>query len=171
MILGTGDIGFLIHKDSWMSRVIAWFMGSRWSHTFLVVEKGVFCTWVSETTETIICTGILNNYLDDIEVEMEIFRPKITPGEKHKVVERCLENHGKWYAYIQFISQGIRLLLKKIGIKIPNFLPYGLQCNSHVLTGYCLTSIPGLEGIVPQSVDTEELYQIVRSSEYFERVY
>jgi len=159
--LRPGDIGFVMNNSRWISKAISWFMGSKWSHTFLVLEATEERVYLSETSDYEVWIGLLSEYKDDPNFSYIIYSPKISDEERNKIVTACLKNQGLTYGYLQLLSLGLRRLLMRIGIKIPNFIRMGLVCCAHVLYGYRHTSIPGFSNIDPESIDTEETYQLV----------
>jgi hypothetical protein len=170
MIAYPGDIGFSINKKNVISKVMAWFMGSKWSHSLLIFDQGKRQTYTLETSDFEVYNGDLERYLLNKDVAMEIWRPNsldhnainIVLNESHKSI-------GKTYGYLQLLSFAVRCLFKKIGIKIPHFIQTGIVCNQVVLLGYVKSGLPELS-IDPKSIDTEELYQIIKTSPHFTKV-
>jgi hypothetical protein len=138
-------------------------MGSKWSHCGIVIDRSVDRTYTTETTDYEVAIGILESYLHHPKVSIEVYRAKSLDEETRRmVVSECLKNLWKTYGYLQLISLGLRRLLSRyLGIKIGNFFRQGVICCGHVLSGYSKTSIPTIGGMDPESVDTEELYQLV----------
>ena len=165
------DIVFVMHRKSWISRAIAWFMGSRWSHSALVVDPG-FRTWLCETSDFHVNVAALERYLEDPSVEVEIWGPRspLDSALAGQMADRALARYGEIYGYLQLFSLGIRRLLMRVGIRIPNFIRTGLVCTAIPLEAYRISGIPGLHGIDPESIDTEELYQLVSTSGHFVRI-
>lgn len=172
MNLKPGDIGFVMHHDNPLSRAIAWFMGSQWSHSFIVFGECNGKILVVETSDLQVVINEADRYDTDPNVTMEVFRPMAT-------TDRCLEAalkaqalNGTVYGFLQLFSFGLRRLLRRVGIKIPNFIRVGLVCDAVPLTGWYGSTIPDLKNVDPKSIDTEELYQIVSGNEaQFQRVY
>ena len=166
------DIGFLIHRDNWMSRTIAWFMRSRWSHAFLIKHVTDEDVYTLETSDFEVTIGMLQLYVDDPNVELEIWSPKnIDDEERKRIVIESEKTYGTVYGYLQLVSFGIRCILKRFNIHIKNFIRQGMVCDHVVLYGYRISSIAKLRGIDPESIDSEELYQLVKSSDDFELRY
>lgn len=176
--LKPGDIGFIMHRDSWLSKAIAWFMGpsftkpSRWSHTFMVLDPDEDRVYLSETSSFEVWIGDLTTYLKNPNAEFEIYTPKLlSDAQRKQVALKAHENFGEVYGYLQLLSLGIRCILKKMHIRIPNFIKAGIVCSHNVVYGYQSTDIPEISGIDPESLDTEDLYQIVLRQKYhFEKV-
>ena len=169
--LKPGDIGFSMTHNSWISKAIAWFMGSKWSHCFLVLDPDEDRTYLSETSNFEVWINYLEDYDKNPNVSYVIYSPKISDEQRKKIVKECMKNHGQMYGYLQFISLGIRCLLKKLGVKIPNLIRQGVVCCQHVLYGYTHTDIPCFKGIDPESIDTEDVYQmVIKEKNSFEKV-
>lgn len=159
-----GDVAFSIHSLNPISKAIAWFTGSKWSHTILVVEHGKYI-YTSETSDFEVVMHTLDDSINDETVKMEVYRADLDPGSQQLIVSECMKNLGQTYGYLQFISLGIRALLRRwFGIKIGNFIRQGVVCNQHVLYG--LSKVPSLGelyGMDPESIDQQELYEKITS--------
>jgi len=167
-----GDVGFLMHHDNKLSKIIAWFMQSRWSHSFLVAEPTRQEIYLVETSDFQVGFGSLLDYLKDDSAEFVVYRPKnILDDERQEIVDRAKKQRNKIYGYLQLISLGIRRLLMRINIKINNFFHQGLVCTHVITYGYHGSNIPELSKLDPESIDTEELYQIVKNSVNFELIF
>jgi hypothetical protein len=171
-----GDVFFLIHSKNDISKAIAAFTGSKWSHAGMIMEKGDFATYTIETCDFNVWTNHFEKYLRDPYCLMEVYRPKMDSLDIGAVVRAAQATHGQTYGYFQFISLGIRGLLRVAGFLglakwLPNFIRQGIVCNQVVLTGYQYSGIPGLQGIDPESIDHEETYQLVKNSDRFELVF
>lgn len=164
------DIGFILHQDNWISRVMAWVMGSQWSHSFIVIDTGTLDRYICETTDfEVTVSPFGRKYMMDPYVNMEIWSPiDMSEGERVQVSRGSVEQVGTIYGYLQLVSFAIKRFLKRFGYNIPNFLRQGMVCDHVVLYGYTQSSIPGLQGIDPESIDTEDLYQLVKQSGRFE---
>jgi len=176
MMFQPGDVFFLIHSKNDISKAIAAFTGSKWSHTGMIMEAGGYATYTIETCDFLVWTNHFEKYLNDPHCLMEVYRPKINPDKLHIVIKAAQKTHGQMYGYFQFISLGIRGLLRVAGFLklakwLPNFIRQGIVCNQVVLTGYTHSDIPGLQGIDPESIDHEETYQIISKSDRFELLY
>jgi len=169
--LKPGDIGFAIHTENWISRMFAWFLGVKWSHAFLVVEQNAERTYVLETSDFEVVYGLADWYWAKPDVKMEIWTPKdLTYEERIDVVEEArIETWGEMYGYLQLIATGVRLLLKKVGIKSKNFSSQGVMCMHVVTYGYKASTMPEFNGD-PEELDTGDLYRLVSESGKFEKV-
>lgn len=158
----AADICFSMCTKNWLSKAIAWFMGSKWSHSFIVIESSKLYTYVCETSDFEVTIGVLEDYLVDPTVNLVVYRINtLSLIDRDKIVKECLKNNREMYGYLQLISLGIRRLLKRIGIHIPNFIRQGIVCDQNVLYGYTKSRVPTLAGIDPESIDTEEFYQLI----------
>lgn len=160
--LMAGDIAFVIHKDNWISKAIAWFMKSKWSHSLMIAEQTNARTYTVETSDFQVIYGDFALYENDPNVEFEVYRPqKIGTDTRELAVNQSAEKLLEVYGYSQLISFGIRRLLMRVGIKVPNFFRHGVVCNGVVLYGARVYPYPSFMGIDPESIDTEEMYQLV----------
>jgi hypothetical protein len=169
-----GSIGFVLHRDNWISRVIAWFMGSKWSHSFLVYDNGRFGDYVVETTDFEVTISPTSKYLTDPNVSYEVYAPSLS-GDLYEQEKRIIMGAypliGMVYGYAQLFSLGVRRVFMKIGIRIPNFIRTGVVCCHVPLYGYVKSDMEILKDIDPESIDTEELYQIIKNHPRFKLVY
>lgn len=180
MQVKRGSVVYVMHHDSKMSRLIAWFMKPRnapkdwkpWSHSAIVVDQGERDAWLCETTDTQIAYGSYRRYLEDPNCSIEVFEPI---GVTEEVIKRGIEesenNVGSIYAYWQLLSWALACLLAKIGISFPNLLPYGWVCNSHVLDGIRHYPIEPFYGIRPQSIHTGQMYDMMKESKNWNSVF
>ena len=169
MTFRPGDIGFVMHPKSLISRTIAKVMGSKWSHSFMVYDTGRK-HYTVETTSYRVIIGNVEEYTKDKNCSMEIWRYMglIEPFQ-YMVAEGSYEQYGKLYGYLQLISLGIRRLLMKFGITIRNFIRTGVVCDQVVLYG--LTKLIDFKDLDPESIDTEELYQLITNLPQFKLIY
>lgn len=158
--MNPGDIVFVMHRDSWVSRTIAWFMASRWSHTALIFDSGRHVI-TTETNPYCVKHGTMTALDRDKASEYEVWSPiGMSDWQRREIVDRSIDWIDKPYGWLQLFSLGVRRLVMRIGLKIPNFIRQGLVCNHVVLYAY-IGQIPQFPAD-PESIDTEELYQIVR---------
>lgn len=169
MELKTGDIVFVMHHDNIISKTIAKAMGSKWSHSALVYGNMNGRALLCETSDFEVTLNWFDRYLKDKNVSLEVYRHKdhynVINGNEEVIQDMCDSILGKMYGYLQLISLGVRRLFK---LRIPNFISSGLVC-CHVI-GYGLNIIKdsGLDGIDPESFDTEELYQMLKGKGWVE---
>ena len=167
IMIKSGDIGFAYHKTNLLSKLLKGAMGSQWSHNFIVFDEN----YVIETTSYKIQLWELKNYLESIEHDVMIFSTDLTDQERYATQIEAIKHVNEVYGYLQLISFGIRRLLMKFGIKIPNFFRQGLVCSAVVLYSYNKTNNKLLSKIDPESIDTEEVYQLVKNSPDFKCVF
>ena len=156
-MIKEGDIGF-VHNGATISKIISWAMGSKWSHSFVVIGEVHGTMMVAETSDFEVTIGSLSRYMDGRPIA--IFRKEdLTPDQVAKICKKSLSILGVVYGYSQLISLGIRRLLKKFGIHIKNFFQTGVVCCYVPMFAY-----EDILGIPPKSIDTEDLYQIIKKS-------
>lgn len=158
------DIIFVITTDNWLSKLIAWVMGSRWSHAALIYHVCDQESYTLETNSREVIINPLSDHLANPNKELEIWRfEDLSKDDIDKICLKAFETFGLGYGYFQFISLGIKILLKKVGIRVPNFIRQGIVCNQVVNYGYTVSNIPGLGGSDPEALDTEDFYKLVKS--------
>ena len=161
----VGDIGFVMHNNSWVSKAISWFMNSKWSHCFIIIDtSSEDRTYVSETSDYQVAVGWVERYMQDPHVSaLEIVRlPNLPYPEQLEIKSRGLDLYEKLYPYWQFIPLAVRGLLKRIKIRLKNFLPFGYNCNENVLYILQNTHYPELKGNDIYAGDTEDFYQLMK---------
>jgi hypothetical protein len=175
--LKPGDMCFAMHNNNVISKVLAWFMSptwfssARWSHSFILVgttDTGYIVT--CETSDYEVTFGYLQLYLSDPEVDLEIWQADLDLPTRTKIIAECASNWEDIYGYLQFISLGIRGLLAKCGIHISNFIRISWTCNENVQKGYFYSGIPGLAGVDPKSMQTNEYYAAMLATGKFNLV-
>jgi hypothetical protein len=166
-MIKEGDIGFCFHRGNILSKMIKGVMGSKWSHNFIVLDEN----YVIETTSYKVQVWELKNYLESTEHDVMIFSTTLSPKERYDIQMEAIRHINEVYGYLQLISFGLRRLLMRCGIKIPNFFRQGLICSAIVLYPYSKTNNKLLSKIDPESLDTEEVFQLVSNSPDFECVF
>lgn len=171
-IFKPGDVAFLMHHDNWISKALSWFMKSKWSHSFLVIEQTEQFAYILETSDFEVCIADLDRYIADPQVTMEVYRFSDLSDDDAKEMVRYTTNLnlGTIYGYLQLLSFGIRSLLGRLGIQIKNFIRQGLVCDESVLVGLAY-KVPEFKGIDPKSIQTEELYQRVLACKAASQIY
>ena len=168
--LRPADIGFAMTTSSWLSKAIAWFMSSKWSHTFMIAGELNEHTMTVETSDFEVYSAPFGHHLRT-DKRVEVYRHKsLENKEAIEAVAQAMIHIGETYGYLQLLSLGLRRLLMRVGIKIPNFIRQGLVCCAVPLYGYKVTKVHPLNMIDPESIDTEELYQIISNHPDFELV-
>jgi hypothetical protein len=151
MPIKDGDIGFIIHNDSWISKAIKWFQKCGWSHTFIVfdAEHGI----TSETNMFNLTLGLLNLYAEEGTAKYEIWRIEGTDVEKVK--SRSVENYGQKYGYSQLFYNAIRVCIFKVFKKrVKMFTSRGVTCVENTCYAYGLPR--------PQDFDLDDWYKFVK---------
>lgn len=162
MNLIPGDVVFVMHKNEWVSRAIAWFMKSRWSHSAIVVDKSVRETYLVETSDYEVTIGLMSRYENDPNTEYEVWRfTGLMGSDQKKVWENVSPLLRQTYGYLQLISLGVRRLLMRVGVRVPNFFRQGLVCCHVVGYAFLGTNVKMLNILDPESFDTQELYEML----------
>lgn len=169
-----GDIYFVMHNGEFLAEAIAWFMKNEpddisLSHCGMVAVPTTDYTFVSEVSDFAVTVGWIELYIQDPTASLYVFRikPQYVPGDTcTQMVTACMGNYNKLYGYLQMLSMMVRLTIMKLSYfffnklwKIPNFIRLGLLCDEQTLTGVRLSSVPGLQGIDPKSIETLEFYK------------
>lgn len=166
MNIQPGDVGFVMHHDNKMSKLIAWFMGSKWSHSFVVISKTDYHIFIAETSDFQVTIGSLDRYLDSKTDSVEIYSKQDADEIMRKAASiRSTLYYGSIYGYLQLLSLGLRCLLKRFGYRIPNFIRWGMVCTAVPL--YTWNGIDSTDPVCttnPESIDTEDLYQLIKGS-------
>ena len=100
--LKPGDVCFVMHNDSWLSRAIAWFMGSQWSHSFIVLEVAADRTYIMETSDYTVTFGHLERYLQDPNVTLEAYTSDMTVEQGTAMMLTVIMVICKWPALLSF---------------------------------------------------------------------
>jgi hypothetical protein len=161
-----GDIGFLMHHDNIISKTIAWFMQSKWSHSFIIADVIDDRIYILETSDFEVTFGYLERYLNDPHCSMEIYSfDSLTEAKRTDMVQHAINLYfGSVYGYLQLISLGIRRLLGRIGIKIKNFFRQGVVCCGVPMSALSITTILPFTNMDPESKDTQEFYEMIKTS-------
>ena len=172
-MLERGDIVFVMHNDNVISKIIAWFMKSRWSHSAVVVDVTPFRTYLCETSDFQVMIGTYDRYVHDAQTSIEVWRSerKISDKDMKVMLENAVDAEGTTYGYLQLFSFGLRRMLMRFNIKIPNFIRQGMVCCAVPLRAYTMSPIVEFNGIDPESIDTQEMYDIISTSGKFKRVF
>lgn len=164
-IFKPGDVFFLMTKDRWISKAIAWFMNSSWSHCGIVIGNLPHDTVTLETSDFEVCRQSMLDYAKHPNrYALKVIR--ILNEDEHISMTEAIRIDealsGSIYGYLQFISLAIRGLLKRVGKKIPNFIRQGIICCGVVI--YAKQKIEGspLYGVEAEDLDVEDLYQLLK---------
>jgi hypothetical protein len=162
--LKPGDIGFIYHPGNPISRLIAWVMGSRWSHTFLVIEQTPDRTYTCETTDYEVSVGYLERYFDEPGARIAIYRKAIplTAAESQLAVKEALSHFETLYGYLQLFSLGLRrVLLRLFKLRINNFIRVGMVCTAVPIYAYRAAGIAPFFALDPEALDTQDLFEMI----------
>lgn len=168
MNLKPGDIVFYMGYKSKLSGMFAKIMGSKWSHCFTIMQQTDEYTYLIETSDFEFTICYLDRYLLDPAVTMHFFRFPVDDETGKKMVSHTLATYyGEVYGYLQLLSFGLGLLVKKIGKwfgkdwHIKNFIRQGAVCTAGPLSALSVSGLEGWQGVDPESIQTEEFYQRV----------
>jgi hypothetical protein len=157
-----GDIFFVMHHDSWLSKTIAWFMGSKWSHCGIILEETKFRTYTCETSDFEIVYSDLERYLHDPQVTMKVIRLPVSEDVGVDMAINATTRNQMMYGHLQLLfSLSVVELFRKIHIQIKNYLRQGIVCCEHVLYACKLSRIVELVSLDPYQLDTQQTHDIL----------
>lgn len=165
----SGDIVFIMHNDSWLSKSIAWFMQSKWSHSAIVYGDTHGKTMLIETSDVQVTLNDLDRYLSNPHCTVEVWR---FDGDINgdEVVTNAYSLNGKIYGYLKLLGCGIRRLFRRAGFEINTPLVSQTICKDVVTHAY-LGMKQSPFGNDSAKLDTEEVYQLVLESREFKKVF
>jgi hypothetical protein len=147
-------------------------MSSQWSHAAVAIDQGTMGGYLMETTDLEISVGLFSRYLEDENVSVAVFRCEtLSYSDIIKIREQSKKLEGKIYGYLQLVSLGIRRLLMRVGIKIPNLIKLGTICNQVVTLAYAGINKDPFTKLDPKGVDTDELFQALLESKDFKLIF
>lgn len=159
------DVVFVMHENNKLSKIIAWFMRSKWSHSALV-STIIFNRWfLTETSDVQVYGNFLDKYLNDPECSVMVLRdPNLTEQEREDIGKASTKQYGILFGFIQLPAFAIREIIFRIFKKqVKPFWQSGQVC-CHVIS-YAFRDALGnshfLGRIEPESFHTEELYQML----------
>lgn len=156
--LQPGDVGFIMWHKNPLSRVIAWFMGSKWSHCFIVADEMFGEPMLLETSDFEVVASPLSKY-EVTGVSVVIYR-NVHGLSDYKAMEDALHLIKTHYGWLQLLSLGIRRIAMRFGIKLPNFIRQGMVCTAVPTSVWSKQPhCPELFGVDPESIDTQELLE------------
>jgi hypothetical protein len=168
--ISTGCIGFAMWNNNRISKIMSWFMQSQWSHSFYIWGFYGPYTILAETTDFEITKSTLDKYNNE-NAMLEIWEP-ISDINPLSMAAHGQYLEGQVYGYLQLISLGIRRILMRFGIKINNFFRVGAVCTAvPIVHSNMEPGIKCLYRLDPESIDTEELYQLVKNSGEYRMIY
>jgi len=139
-------------------------MGSQWSHSFVVIDQSHDTTYLCETTDLEVSIGRLEAYIQDPNTTLELWACDLTDDQRMTMRKIALQKYGTVYGYFQLLSLGIRRLLMRIGIRIPNFIQEGYVCDQVPLDSCIKAGIPYFNGKNAKAYDTQEFYEMMQPS-------
>lgn len=171
IVIRPGDIGFSMYKRSRLSQLMGWFMQSKWSHSWMELGTLYEFPCVIETSDFEVTVSPFFKYYDTRSYRIEVWSPiNFTDEEREAVCKKALPLLGEVYGYFQLLSLGLRRILKRLGYRIPNFIKQGIVCCHVPMYAYKGSSIKSLSTLDDESLDTQELYEIVTLSGHFKKV-
>lgn len=169
-ILKPGSILFVRWYNNPISNLIAWFMKSEWSHCAYVLGECNGITKLAETTDFEVTNTSFNKY-NNVNCSLEVWEP-IEEVDTKKMCQELTKIEGTLYGYLQLLSLGLRRLLFRIGIKIPNLIRQGSVCTAVPIFAYQTQKhIRCISSLDPESIDTQELYEIIQKNQEFKCTY
>jgi hypothetical protein len=132
MKLKSGDIFFVMNNKNKISKLIAFVMSSKWSHSGVIYEPARLGTYTIETNDFCVTHGDFDKYLDP-QYSFEVWRAKEIDGVDNALYATKSQMLNKIYPYWQLISLGIRRALLTMRIKISNFFRGGQVCCGVVI--------------------------------------
>ena len=168
--INPGSIGFVMHHDNFISKIISKAMSSKWSHCFYVWGKCNETIVLAETTDYEVTKSTIEKY-NKKSCSLEIWEP-IPKHDSLKMAKDGQYLEGIVYGYLQLISLGVRRLLKKFSFKISNFFRQGAVCTAvPIAHSNKQPNISCLYNLDPESIDTEELHQLIKNSGEYRLVF
>jgi len=152
-----GQIGFVITKTNWLSRAISWFLGSPYSHAFLIINS----TETIETDTKEVHIDSLIDHMTNPNKSCEIYEThNLSQKDKETILANAKSQLGTRYSYKKFLYLALYLLLKKIGIRISIRIK-GTVCDDVPAIAYKDTDF---NEIKETQKDLEELRQYIKKS-------
>ena len=159
-----GDIFFIMSTDNRLSRWIAWFMDSKFSHSGMILEETARRIYTCETSDLEVAYFDLEHYLNDTTIVLEVLRLPVRLETGEEMAAEATKYARTIYGYLQlFFSFSIRELIRKVFRRIvPNFIRQGMVC-CHVILYACKKSgIQRLEEQDPEGIQTQETYELLK---------
>lgn len=162
-----GDIFLVMTHNFWLSKAIAKVMGSEWSHSGLIYDVSGREPYTFETTSLETTVQFFNDYVNNPNISYEVWSPiEATDEQRLQICEDAKKTNETPYGIMQFISLGLRRLLMRVGIKMPNFIRQGQVCCHVVFKGYNKKGFGEISEVDPESKDTEELKQMIYAGKF-----
>jgi hypothetical protein len=173
----AGDVFLLRSRGYWYSDAIAWFMGKdstgcQLSHCGVIIDYGRLSGPITlETSDYEVTYGALFKYvLKPDKYHLRVYRlPEsawASPADMASSLADADDKlYGRVYGYLQLLSLGLRRLLMRIGVKVPNFIRQGQVCTAVALTYLSKSQMKVFSGIDPEAIDTVEFADMIHASE------
>lgn len=130
----------------------------------MIQEHGALGVYTLETDEWDVDHGNLEDYDTDPECSFEIWRKvDLTLAERYSIV-KCANQKSRAvnYGWLQLISMAIRNLLRRVKVRIKNFIRQGVTCAGVPAYGYFMAQVSGFSAIDPEDIDTQDFYELVQ---------
>ena len=174
-----GIVGFSVNRKGLLPKLIKFFTGSRWSHSFLIVNPIYGLESVQEASLVVQFIPFDAHYRKNVSQEYVLFAPSGVSEEKiEAALTLCYrEFAGVKYGYLSLFWFVYRWLMEKIGVDVrkrKNWMSDGVICSELVFyfleaLGEPFTEI--LADFNPDTIQPEDLYKIVVSrQDLFESV-
>jgi hypothetical protein len=161
--LRPGDAFFVLHKDNWISRAIAWFMDSRFSHAGMILETTSQRIYTCETSDFEVAYFDFETYLKDPNVSLEVLRLPVSQDAGLQMAMEAAKYQRTVYGYLQLlVSFSLREIIRKVFHRvIPNFIRQGMVCCHVVLYACKKSGLPQLAAQDPEGLQTQETYDLL----------
>lgn len=167
MLLKVGDVVFINHLKSNISKLFSKVMGSNWSHMAIVYQIIGDRVLLCETSDYQVNLNWYDRYSKDPNCRIEVLRhpdyDNVIKGHELTIQQDCDKINGDLYGYLQLPFHALRILLKR---KIPVLVKQGWLCCNTV--GHALKRIPGshFDNIDIKGYDTEEKYKDLKQLQW-----
>lgn len=149
-----------------MSDIIRWVLRSEFSHTYLEFQSpGLWSKTIFEASGNGVSYRSKPNFLTGSTV-VASFELKISDQLYSKILNKCHDNAGIKYGYLQNLGIGFVKLLKLFGIKYTRN-PWNKGMNCSEWCGYILQELYGKDWIdkEPNLVDPKDVYEFLKKKQ------
>lgn len=168
MLFPRGAIGFSKKRRNWVSRIIAWFTRSRWSHTFIVFQDHPEVLVLEAGTYQVQLVPITKYASSSYDVAY--FVPEHVPVEQVEIgIKKAGTKIEASYGWLQLAGFIPVVFFKRIlGMKISNPARGGIVCSELVLQ-YLRGIDPGgkWDAMDKNAVSPEDLFSELVSDQRF----
>ena len=159
MLFPKGAIGFSLKRRNWVSKIVAWFTTSRWSHTFVIYQDQPEVLVVEAGTLQVQLVPIAKYQSSGYNVAY--FSPvAFTPEQIDAGVAKARESIETTYGWLQILGFVPVIVSRRLfGRKISNPARGGIVCSELVLQ-YLRGIDPGGKwaGMDKDAVSPEDLF-------------